>query len=178
MQTKQFNQTPIGNGNHQLRSVLLLVPPSGKRYLQRVRRQVLSAPNFAIPHFARSQFPPPLPPPYAFIAGDRPDPYPPSDGPRATPPHATPRGLEARHAASAPPPYAALLEVRGNPRPALRPHGPRPAPRESLEGGGGVPLPPNAPALTLPQRHSHTPIPAPTASPTASNRPPTASHPP
>ena len=41
-------------------------------------------------------------------------------------------------------------------------------------GGGGTPLPPNTPALTLPQRHSHTPTPAPTAFPTASNRPPTA----
>ena len=40
--------------------------------------------------------------------------------------------------------------------------------------GGGTPLSPNTPALTLPQRHSHTPTPAPTAFPTASNRPPTA----
>ena len=38
--------------------------------------------------------------------------------------------------------------------------------RDSLEGGA---LPT---ALTLPQRHSHTPTPAPTAFPTASNRPP------
>ena len=46
--------------------------------------------------------------------------------------------------------------------------------RESLQGEGGTPLPPNTSALTLPQRHSHTPTPAPTAFPTASNRPPTA----
>ena len=46
--------------------------------------------------------------------------------------------------------------------------------RASLERGGGVipSPPPNTPALTLPQRHSHTPTPAPTAFPTASNRPP------
>ena len=44
--------------------------------------------------------------------------------------------------------------------------------RESLEEGGGAPLPPKTPALTRPQRHSHTPTPAPTAFATASNRPP------
>ena len=43
-----------------------------------------------------------------------------------------------------------------------------------LKGGGVPPSPPKTPALTLPQRHSHTPTPAPTAFPTASNRPPTA----
>ena len=50
-------------------------------------------------------------------------------------------------------------------------------PRESLQGEGGTPLPPNTSALTPPQRHSHTPTPAPTAFPTVSNRPPTASRP-
>ena len=46
--------------------------------------------------------------------------------------------------------------------------------------GGRYPPPPNTPALTLPQRHSHTPTPAPTAFPTARNRPPPQplSHPP
>ena len=37
-----------------------------------------------------------------------------------------------------------------------------------------VPLTPKTPSLTLPKRHSRTPTPAPTAFPTASNRPPTA----
>ena len=52
--------------------------------------------------------------------------------------------------------------------------GPRhkpPGGRESLGGEGGTPLPPKTPALALPQRHSHSPTPAPTAFPTASNRP-------
>ena len=42
-------------------------------------------------------------------------------------------------------------------------------PRESLEGGVLPPPPPNTSALN-PKRHSHTPAPAPTAFPTASNR--------
>ena len=41
-----------------------------------------------------------------------------------------------------------------------------------LKWGGGAP--PNTPALPLPQRQSHTPTPAPTAFPTASNRRPQA----
>ena len=45
-----------------------------------------------------------------------------------------------------------------------------------LKGGGIPPLPPNTPALTLLQRHSHIPTPAPTAFPTASNPQPL-SHP-
>ena len=45
--------------------------------------------------------------------------------------------------------------------------------RHRLKRGGGTPSPlPNTPALTLPERHSHPPTPAPTAFPTASNRPP------
>ena len=49
---------------------------------------------------------------------------------------------------------------------------PPPLPRESLEGGGAPPQ--TLRPLALPQRHSHTPTPAPTAFPTANNRPPTA----
>ena len=50
---------------------------------------------------------------------------------------------------------------------------PPPPPGYRLKGGGGVTLcPPNTPALTLPQKHSHTPTPATTAFPTARNRPP------
>ena len=48
---------------------------------------------------------------------------------------------------------------------------PSPPPPPAQASPWGYPLPPNARALTLPQRHSHTPTPAPTASPTASNRP-------
>ena len=47
-----------------------------------------------------------------------------------------------------------------------------PLPRESLERGGGGPPSPLPTALTLPERHSHTPTSAPTAFPTARNRPP------
>ena len=47
-----------------------------------------------------------------------------------------------------------------------------PPPGYRLKGGGVTLCPPNTPALTLPQKHSHTPTPATTAFPTARNRPP------
>ena len=57
------------------------------------------------------------------------------------------------------------------------PHPHTPYPGNRFKGRGVTSLPPNTPALTPPQRHSHTPTPAPTAFPTASNRPPTALRP-
>ena len=66
-----------------------------------------------------------------------------------------------------------VLYPRGCPLPALLLQ-PLFWARESLEkGGGGLPSSPLPTALTLPERHSHTPTPAPTAFPTARNRPPT-----
>ena len=46
--------------------------------------------------------------------------------------------------------------------------------RAGNRGGGVAPPHPKTTALNLPQRHSHTPTPALTAWPTASNRPPAA----